>query len=827
MSAIAIIVAAIVGVSPGSSEPTDRQWQRCNEGALESRLEGCEAIAGDLQFSRDTRAFAAASVGDLYLEVRQAVEASAAYSRAINLSPEYGYPYRRRGFAHFLQDLHDKALADYDRAIELTPLDPYAYVSRASYYRQTGNTDKARSDVERALKLDLENSDLYYERGLLSLDVRDYQQAELDFRKALVLTPQEHDARYNLANALRHQSRTDEALNEIDAYIASMPNDPQGHRMRGWLMLDLASYDEAGSAFEAALKLSPDDASLQYALGYVHWRKGDYRDALARYQDIEADYDETGYYFYERGYARFMLNQDRLALDDAERALELSPDDVDALWLKGAALLYLEDYPQAVETLNGAAEIAPDNVDILILRARVQIASAHFYAAIGDLSRVLELQPDNYAARIYRGYASGLAGHEDRARQILDEAIEDHPDSYLAYELSARLLYSQEDYSAASRYSAQLVDLAPNDAGYRALHGDIVLGLEDYSSAYEAYRIAIDASPEPQAGWLRLGAYSAFRADDKANAMKLLQRARSADPDNAWTRGMLADLWLEELAFDKAAQAYANAIAGTDDEDELASYRFGKAKADAGAGRYEEALKALTVLAKQQPDDAEISWERAKALRALGRRDEAIVEFENFRERKPNSPDAHYALIDLMIEAAQYEEALRLADRLVGMEGEKAAAYRARARVQLGRADYQAAADDLDLAIGFDPDNAELHALRARAASRAGDAAIAVASSRRAVELAPQRPDYRLLLAGALLDRGEPAAALAELDQAQQSGQETGDLQFVAQMHLLKARALRALGDEDAAASVLDRAEAVSGTRPVSRTAGLRSDGHR
>lgn len=810
MSVIAFVVAAIVGASPGPGEPEEQLWKRCIEGADEARIPGCEAIIGNHEYARSARAFAAATIGDIYLAQLRPAEAAGEFSRAINLAPDYGYPYRRRGFAYFLIGRNDEAQTDYDKAIELSPLDAYAHVSRGSYFRQIGEMDRARADIDNALRLDLENSDLYYERGLLSLDVKNYEQAELDFTKSLLLRPEEHDARYNLVNALRFQLRTQEALEQIDIYVAAKPGDAQGYRMRGWLRVDTGNLQGAQADFEEALSLSPDDHSLHYALGFVYGRLGDYRLALDLYRLAEPEYREETYFYYERGYAHYMLDHDRLALGDANRALELAPDDTDALWLKGAALLYLEDYTQANAALNRALQHDPDNVDALVMRARVAIASEHFYPAIGDLTRALDLQPENYAARVYRGYATGLSGHVERGRTILDAAIGDQPDAALAYELAARLLYGKGQHMAASGYSSRLLELASDNASYQVLHADIILELERYGEAYDIYLTAIRSTPEPPASWLRLGAYSAFRADDKDNALALLQRARTADPDNVWTSAMLADLWLEKSEFEMAAEAYGTAIAGSDDEDDLFAYRFGMAKADAGAGRHQAALKILDILAKQKPDDMDVSWVRANTLQALGRRADALIEFEHFRAGNPDSVDVHYKLIGIMIDDARFDEALRLADRAVDLGADATAGgYRARAEVYMAQRNFDAADRDVAAAISLDADDPELHAMRARIRLEIGTAYEAAKSARRAMQLAPRTLSYRLLLARSLIRDDSPEAALSVLYVALQLAGEGAEPGLVAEAHRLKAEAHEALGETEAAGAALKRADIV------------------
>ncbi len=815
MSVFALVVAAIVGASPGPGEPPEEKWRLCIDGADEARIAGCEDIVGDTEFTRNARAFAAATIGDIYLAQLRPAAAAGEFSRAIRLAPDYGYPYRRRGFANFLIGRSDEALADYDSAIELSPLDPYAHVSRGSFFRQTGELDRARADIEKALELDLENSDLYYERGLLSLDVRDYQQAELDFTKSLLLKPDEHDARYNLVNALRFQLRTEEALEQIDIYVGEKPEDPQGYRMRGWLRVDTGNVAGAQADFETALSLSPDDLSLHYALGFVYGRLGDYQLALDLYRIAEPEYRGESYFYYERGYAHYMLDHDRLALNDANRSLELKPDDVDALWLKGAALLYLEDYPEAIAALNMVLQRDPDNVDALVMRARVQIASEHFYPAIGDLTRALELEPDNYPAQAYRGYAAGLAGHAERGRTILDEVIASRPDAALAYELAARLLYGNGEHLEASDYSGRLVELVPSNASYQVLHADIILELERYDEAYDVYLAAIRSTAEPPASWLRLGAYSAFRADDKANALALLERARKVDPDDVWTNALVADLWLERSEFEMAAEAYELAIAGSEDADNLFAYRFGKAQADAGAGRHLEALKLLDILAKQKPDDMDVSWARANALMELGRRADALVEFEHFRAAKPASLEVHYKLIAIMIDETRFDEALALADRVVDLEpGGVVDGYRARARVHLARGDFDAADRDLAEAISRAADDAELHAMRAKVRLETGTAYEAIQSARRAMQLEPHSLEYRLLLARSLIRDNSPKAALSVLHAALEEAEGADEPALVAEAHRLKALAHQALGDVEAAGAAMKRAEGIGDQAP-------------
>ena len=722
MSAIPIVVAAILAGQSGLAEPSDAQWQECLEGLAEIRLEACKAISGNSDFRKQSRAQAAATLGDIYLEQRNLEKAVGEFTRAIRLDPEYSYPHRRRAFARYLQGHHDDALADYDAAVELSPLDPYVFISRSSYYRQTERWAQARIDIEKALELDLNNPDSYYERGLLSLDVKDYEQAELDFGKILKLNPDDNDARYNYANALRNQSRGDEALLSVSEYVEAVPHDPQGFRLRGWIQMDLGDVDAAREDFRTALDVEPESKSLQYALGYAHWRAGDYQRALKHYQIAESEYRSFGYFYYERGYAHYMLNQDQLALADADRALEINADDYDAMWLKGAALLYLDDYPPALDVLHTAARLAPENVEILTMRGRVNLAAGQYLAAVGDFSLALERKPDSLPAEIYRAYASGLAGAMSLATETLEDVLDRDPNSALATELIARLLYKNEDYKAAESHSARLVRMAPEIAAHNVLHGDILIELGEYGEAAKVYATAISATDDPSVGWLRMAAYAAHKAENTDTALKYLQRASRVDQTDVWTQSMLGDLFYKRSRFEDARKAYELALEHSEDEKERDGLRLNIARSLAEEGSFQQALELIDPLASRDPENADIVWTRASLHFDVKRLEDALEGFENYRALKPSSLKVQYRLVEVLSALGRHSRAIEVADTIVYMEQDKAGGYQTRGRLYLALEDYQAALLDFKRAAEFDRGNVATRLMQARALIGMGDA---------------------------------------------------------------------------------------------------------
>jgi len=62
----------------------------------------------------------------------------------------------------------------------------------------------------------------------------------------------------------------DKALNELDTYIALAPQDPFGHRFRGYLHYRQKQYGKAVADLEAALQLNPEDGYAHFYLTYAY-----------------------------------------------------------------------------------------------------------------------------------------------------------------------------------------------------------------------------------------------------------------------------------------------------------------------------------------------------------------------------------------------------------------------------------------------------------------------------------------------------------------------------------------------------------------------------
>ena len=143
-------------------------------------------------------------------------------------------------------------------------------------YFEQGQTNVALDELKQVIANDPTFPDAYNLRGLIYMRLNDMKQAEESFRRAVSLSSRDSNAQHNY----------------------------------GWLLCQLARYDEANRAFESAMAnpLYADKAKTLMTQGLCQARAGRRDDAernLARSYELDAGNPVTGYnlanLLYQRG----------------------------------------------------------------------------------------------------------------------------------------------------------------------------------------------------------------------------------------------------------------------------------------------------------------------------------------------------------------------------------------------------------------------------------------------------------------------------------------------------------------------------------------------
>lgn len=168
-------------------------------------------------------------LGTLLERTGKAVEARAAFERALSLDPSLAEAHNDLGALLALQGDIDGAITRFRQALAATPEYPDALNNLGYALLLSGRPDEARPLYEKALDLQPDFPDALNNLGLLLARGGDLEGAERHFRAALRHQPAHGDAANNLALVLVSTGRAGEAVTLLEALLARAPDVEGGY----------------------------------------------------------------------------------------------------------------------------------------------------------------------------------------------------------------------------------------------------------------------------------------------------------------------------------------------------------------------------------------------------------------------------------------------------------------------------------------------------------------------------------------------------------------------------------------------------------------------
>jgi tetratricopeptide (TPR) repeat protein len=178
-----------------------------------------------------------------------------------------------------------------------------ALVQLGNLLRRDEDYARAESAYSRAIERlgtpEREDWSLFYARGIAYERTKQWPKAEADFLQALELEPEQPFVLNYLGYSWVDKGmRLDEARDMLDRAVAARPDDGFIVDSVGWVHYRLGEYADAVETLERAVELEPGDPVINDHLGDAYWRVGRQREARYQWQraltlEPEADLIET------------------------------------------------------------------------------------------------------------------------------------------------------------------------------------------------------------------------------------------------------------------------------------------------------------------------------------------------------------------------------------------------------------------------------------------------------------------------------------------------------------------------------------------------------
>jgi tetratricopeptide (TPR) repeat protein len=193
--------------------------------------------------------------------------------------------------AYALHDLErtNEAFALLEEVAASEPEEINALVQLGDLLRQDENYEESEKAYSRAIarldELQSEHWTLFYARGITYERTDRWPQAEADFLKALELDPEQPFVLNYLGFSWADMGiNLDRAQSMLNRAAQLRPNDGFIIDSLGWVHYRLGEYQEAVVRLERAVQLEPDNPEINDHLGDAYWQLGRQRDARSRWE---------------------------------------------------------------------------------------------------------------------------------------------------------------------------------------------------------------------------------------------------------------------------------------------------------------------------------------------------------------------------------------------------------------------------------------------------------------------------------------------------------------------------------------------------------------
>jgi tetratricopeptide (TPR) repeat protein len=323
----------------------------------------------------------------------------------------------------------------------------------------------------------------------------------------------------------------------------------------------------------------------------------------------------------------------RLAVSEAQDALELDPDNLDAHRLLARIYVRLlgdlnagqvqqESLERAVDEFQAILRIDPTDDNSALWLARLYRFENQHDKAEAILRDVLKRDADNEPALEQLSQLLLDEGRPQDAIDLLNGAAQES-DSPGLYDLLGNAYSQIEDNAKSEAAYRKAVDLEPDDPGHRRGLAQALIAENKYQDALDQYQRLSQLEPESAENFLRMAQiYRRMNKLDQAQAS--LDHAKQLAPGSLEVMYAEALLYENEMHFDQAAQVLADAIAG------IRSQSSGNANPNALGVLYEQLGRIY--VEGQKYDDAVKTYDEMAQLGAGAAQRAEILKIDAYRE---------------------------------------------------------------------------------------------------------------------------------------------------------------------------------------------------
>lgn len=269
--------------------------------------------------------------------------------------------YLTRAKAYFANEQIGQAMIDINKSLQLNSNDMDTYLLLADIYYALGDQDNISSTLNRAVEINSLDARPLVKLAELNLLQQNYNLAIGYVDKALGLSS--YNPRAYFVKGMCYMVAKQDTVNALKNFqLASEQDvafyDPVEQISR---IYAVQQPPYAMDYLRKAQQQFPDFPTTRYELALYLQSHGEPEEALLHYDTLLMQRPDDYIVLFNKGYVNFVyLENNQMALDYFNQALEVNPDYLDAKYNKGRVLEQMGDYSQAVSIYKEVLKARPD-----------------------------------------------------------------------------------------------------------------------------------------------------------------------------------------------------------------------------------------------------------------------------------------------------------------------------------------------------------------------------------------------------------------------------------------------------------------------------------
>jgi tetratricopeptide (TPR) repeat protein len=542
-------------------------------------------------------------------------------------------------------ELPDRAVEAYGAVYDAAPQDQQAEAALERLYEKLGRLTQLEQLLDQRARRE-KNTDaraaLLERRAAILVKLRATDGTVEVLQELARLRPDDLEVVHKLKEALRQAGRREELAEQLRTQIGSLGKKKATAQERARLLVELGRVEaelgdtqEAQRTLEAALDLAPSDPQALAELSKLREGGSDW-DGYAQAREREAEVagdpaDATRALVDAARVHAEKRNDDAAARSALEKALEKSPDSVEAMALLQAALRRLGVDDRADEIAEREIDL-PGTSTERKAELLAQLGASHLRADRLEASAA-EFREALATLPAYPPAVEGLAdvaaktGHWEEVEALLrDAAARDGVKPAVAAQLNRRLADAAEQQGRADEAYALLLEadrMVPGDLRSRLSLGENRYRANRFREAAQYLGSLADHPDVMSLGAeggqaLYHAAISELKLRRPEKVVALLERAVAVDPNHPDALGLLAERIIEGGDLPRAVTLLEQQAAATENED-VRAQRFERVAdviaselkdAQRACAAYERALEAAGKWANSQLLEKALRFER-------------------------------------------------------------------------------------------------------------------------------------------------------------------------------------------------------------------------